>query len=300
MIHQAEVEGTWREESLAPFDELMISWNTPRPPRGNYLFYVSVKIDRWSPWLLYASWGRDGQKSFKSKTEEPPVQVYQDAVSILNSQKATGFQIKVTLDDRTTPVSIAQLHVYTNSDWTQAITQSQNYTASPQLELKGLSQMALNHPRNQDLCSPTSTIAVVRYLSNDNTIDPVYFASHVWDEGFDIYGNWVFNVAQASSSLGPIWSSWVERLSGFDPIYESLQAGLPTIVSVRGPLSGSALPYAKGHLMAVIGYDAQEKKVICMDPAFPSNEESLVSYDFADFMQSWQRRGKIAYVFKRK
>lgn len=100
--------------------------------------------------------------------------------------------------------------------------------------------------------------------------------------------------------LGPKWNCWVERLNGFDEVYNQLLQGNPVVVSVRGPLKGSAAPYTKGHLMAVIGYRPIEHKVICMDPAFPSDQETIVEYDLEDFLQAWSRRGKIAYVFTTK
>ena len=99
--------------------------------------------------------------------------------------------------------------------------------------------------------------------------------------------------------LGSEWNCWVERLSGFDDIYKRLQQGTPVIVSVRGPLPGGALPYAKGHLMTVIGYDTENKKVNCIDSAFPTDGETNVFYELSDFVQAWSRRGKVAYVFSK-
>jgi hypothetical protein len=69
---------------------------------------------------------------------------------------------------------------------------------------------------------------------------------------------------------------------------------------VRGPLPGSAKPYANGHLMAVIGYDPSQQTVICMDPAFPADSETHVVYHLSDFLQAWSRRGNVAYVFAKK
>lgn len=160
--------------------------------------------------------------------------------------------------------------------------------------------MTLEHERFKDLCSPVSTTAVTRFLAQDPTINPIHFAQTAWDSGFDIFGNWVFNVADSYTYLGPKWACWVERLNGFDPVYARLSQGMPVIVSVRGPLQGSALPYAKGHLMAVIGYDPLEQKVRCMDPGFPQDSQTLVSYDFNEFMQAWSRRGNIAYVYEKR
>lgn len=296
---KAPILKEWQEENLSPFDELMISWNASRPIEGKFLFYVSVKIDEWSPWLQYASWGNDGQSSFKSTTDKAPVKVYQDALEILNGKKATAFRIKVVTDGASTLNSIHGLHVYMNSDKAKESQWVDPDLTSIFLKVPGLSQMALKHVRHADLCSPTSTTAVTRYLLNDYTIDPLDFAQQSWDAGFDIFGNWVFNVAQASTHLGDAWNCWVERLNGFNDIYTSLKQGAPVIVSVRGPLSGSALPYAQGHLLAVVGYDALHQNVICMDPAFQTDNETHVSYSLSEFIQAWNRRGNVAYIFQK-
>ena len=69
------------------------------------------------------------------------------------------------------------------------------------------------------------------------------------------------------------------------------------MISVRGPLPGSALPYKSGHLLVVIGFDAEEKEVICMDPAFNTNAETRVRYKLYDLLQAWKRRKNVAYTF---
>lgn len=300
MKHQnAPIQQEWKEENLKPFDELIISWNAARPSEGRFLFYVSVKTDGWSPWLLYASWGNGGQSSFLSTAEEASVRIYQDTLEITEGKKATAFQIKIDAESSANLSSIHGVHVYTNSDNSQAAQRTDPLNTLC-LNVPGLSQMTLNHARYADLCSPTSTTAVIRYLSHDYTIDPLFFAQQAWDSGFDIFGNWVFNVAQASTNLGNRWDCWVERLMGFHDIHSYLQQQTPVIASVRGPLPGSAQPYAKGHLLAVIGYDSLNQKVVCMDPAFPTDSASHASYDLSDFVQAWHRRGNLAYVFKKK
>lgn len=302
MIHQKySFEGVWIEENLSPFDELMLSWNASRPIDGAFLFYISVKIDDdWSPWLLYASWGSVQQSSFLNMVEASSIKVYQDALEVLDGKKARGFQIKITPEDGALISDIHGVHVYTNGDKEKQLQPHDACLPTIHLPVPGLSQMTLDHIRHKDLCSPTSTTAVTRYLSNNSAIDPVDFAQNVWDSGFDIYGNWVFNVAEAAARLGNAWDCWVERLHGFDHIYNYLSLGTPVIVSVKGPLPGSALPYAKGHLMAVIGYDSLNQKIICMDPGFPTDNDTHVSYDLSDFVQAWSRRGYVAYVFKKR
>lgn len=290
MSHQKDASSIWENENVPLFDELMLTWNGERPSDGDYRFYISVKTDEWSPQLLYATWGLDGQSSFEAIEPASKVKVFQDALMVTQG-KATGFKIEVF--PKTSDLS---LHVYTNGDRKDEVITASKDLASVSLNVKGLSQIALNHPRAGHLCSPTSTCAVVQFLSNQHE-DPLDFASHVWDKGFDIYGNWVFNAAQASNLLGPSWHVWVERLSGFDAIHASLQKGIPVVVSIRGPLKGSAAPYLQGHLIAVIGYEAETQSVLCMDPAFPKDEETKVSYPLEDFLQAWSRRGRVAYYF---
>ncbi len=297
MMYKIQVRPNEKLENIPVFDELMVSWNAARPTDGAYHFYVSVKTDEWSPWMLYASWGSEGQSSFSS--QENSVKVYQDVLQIVKGEKASGFLVKIAPEGDAALDDVYGLYVYTNSDHFQEPKQSPSSLKPVCLQVPGLSQMTLNHPRHADLCSPTSSTAVSRYLSNNNAIDPVCFANGASDHGFDLFGNWVLNVAQASSELGREWSCWVERLSGFEEIYHRLHQGTPVILSVRGPLAGSALPYAKGHLMVVIGYEPLQKRVLCMDPAFSSDEQTHVFYDLSDFIQAWNRRGRVAYIFSK-
>ncbi len=297
MIHEKNIEKEWKEENLPPFDELILSWNITRPTEGQLLFYVKVKTNEWTPWLLYATWGSEGQSTFSSATQDASVKIYQDTVEILK-EKGTGFQIKVVNEDPL-PLNRYHLFVYTNGDF-QESEQKISYSLPLYLQVPGLSQMTLNHSRHQDLCSPTSTTAVLRYLTNNHTIDPIHFAGNAWDKNFDIFGNWALNIAQASTELGSEWECWVERLNHFDDIYQQLLKGIPVIVSIRGPLNGSARSYHQGHLIVVTGYDPLQKQVLCMDPAFSSDKETHVCYDLFDFLQAWNRRGKIAYMFDKK
>lgn len=300
-MHHLENPGPeWKEEQTAGFDELMISWNASRPLDGGYVFYVSVYANEWSPWLPYAKWGAVGQAGFSEGVQSSLAKVDQDAVVVLDGKKATGFRVKIAIEGNASLDAVHSLHVYTNSDRVQEARKPVCNSAKVCLPVSGISQIALPDERAKRLCSPTSTVATVRYLLGDSSIEPIAFAEKVWDSCFDIFGNWVLNVAEAAAMLGPDWSCWVERLAGFDAIYERLDLGTPVVVSIRGPLPGSAMPYTSGHLIAVVGYDPMKQKVLCVDPAFPSDHETSVSYDLADFVQAWERRGRVAYIFSKK
>jgi hypothetical protein len=293
IAHLMEIAPEWHRETHKPFNELILSWNGARPEQGKIDFYIRVKTEEWSSWLHYASWGKDEQCTFNVTMGD--VKSYQDAIELLNGKKASAFEVKIVSASQD---SLHALHVYTNGD--KHAEPKFSYPLEPvQIDVKGLSQMALKHARSQSLCSPTSTTAVLRYLTQ-SPIDPLEFAAHARDHRFDIYGNWILNAAQASAELGSDWNCWVERLDGFSDIYNRLIRGFPVVISIRGPLQGSALPYEQGHLIAIIGYQPVGKRVLCMDPAFPSDEETVVSYDLDDLMQAWNRRGRVAYLFEAK
>lgn len=296
MIYATDEIGSWKVENCPSFNELMVSWNGNRPQKGKFSIYVSVQAVDWSDWLLYSSWGAEGQESCQQ--QNAIAKVYQDAVEILGNQKGTGFQIRVEAEEGASLKDLRRIIVYTNGQTDKK--EMGDYLNPVYLKVKGISQLQLNHERKRDLCSPTSTTAVVRYLTGKESIDPLAFAARARDLKFDIFGNWVLNVAEASHHLGPSWSCWVERLDSFTQIYDRLLKETPVIVSVRGPLKNSASPYAKGHLLAVIGWDPEKKEVICMDPAFEEDEKTHVRYALPDFLEAWERRGRIAYLFARQ
>jgi len=282
MYHSLKTE-EFHRENIPAFNEMIVSWNGER--RAENKIFIRVKLEDWSPWFLYATWGQGSQVSFRKK--EGFLEVDQDILQVTEGKKATGFHIKADHPLR--------LHVYTNGA-KEPIAQTMDRPIF--LEVPGLSQIALNHPRSTSLCSPTSLTAVLRALSKKQ-MEPIRVAERVWDQGFDIFGNWVLNVAEGWTHLGPSWSTWVERLTGFSDIYRRLILGTPVIVSVRGPLPGSAGAYEAGHLIVVSGYDPKTQEVHCMDPAFASDDCTHVRYQLEHFMASWERRGKVAYIFEK-
>lgn len=284
MFHSQETK-EFSCASVPPFNEMIVSWNGQRPALGSVGIYARVLMEEWTPWVEYMTWGADEQLSHK--TQVGFVKVYQDHLEVLEGQEARGFQIRADQPLR--------FHVFTNG---RKEIPGPLPTEPVHVQIGGLSQMVLQHPRHRDLCSPTSTSAVIHFLAQ-KAVDPVQFAERVRDHGFDIYGNWVLNVAESSGYLGPSWGAWVERLQGFADIHRRLLTGTPVIVSVRGPLPGSAQPYAHGHLLVVTGFTPKTAEVHCMDPAFPSDDQTHVRYRLDDFLAAWARRGHLAYIFEK-
>jgi hypothetical protein len=289
----------WESQSITAFNELLISWNSSRPEQGHYSVQVSVKNEAWSPWMPYAEWGQAHQRSFIWKDVQQNVEIYQDAVALKQGHPGTAFKVRVCAEEGATLEGLRSLHVCASQGADIYDTAFQADTESIALEVNGVSQMALDDPRAHRLCSPSSTTAVLHYLLQDPSIHPLDFAEASWDGGFDIFGNWVLNVAEASHcSQDSGLVCWVERYSSFQPILEGLYAGFPSVISIRGPITGSAQPYKEGHLLVIIGFDTSTQEVLCMDPAFPTDEDTLVRYDIQDLLRAWERRGRIAYVFR--
>ena len=287
----------WEETQLSSFDELIVSWNAERPESGFYLIQVSLFISAWSPWLDYAYWGTNDQYTFKNDLPDLGIQVYQDIIKVLRDNKATGFRVRIIAKEKEALDGLRTLHISAIDRSTHTVNFTPSENVSVNLKVMGLSQIALLDERRLSLCSPTSTTAVINFLSDTLPLSPLEFASYVVDSAFDIYGNWILNTAQASHLLGKSWECFVARLTSFNQIVDQLGKGYPVVVSIRGPLKGSALPYESGHLVVVTGYESKNQEVLCMDPAFPTDDLTHVKYPLNEFLTAWSRRQGTAYLF---
>jgi hypothetical protein len=287
----------WEETQLKPFDELIVSWDAERPLKGSYLIQVSLFTSKWSPWLDYAFWGAHDQYTFKEHLSELGIQVYQDAIEVLQDKKANGFRIRIMANEKASLDGFRTLHTSSIDRKIHTVNFIPSKNVSVNLKVNGLSQIALSDERHLRLCSPTSTTAVINFLSGTSDISPIEFANSIVDSAFDIYGNWILNTAQASHVLGNSWHCFVARLTTFNQIVDQLMKGYPVVVSIKGPLRGGALPYESGHLIVVTGYDSESQEVFCMDPAFSTDDLTHVKYSLNDFLTAWNRRQGIAYLF---
>lgn len=286
----------WKVESLSPFDELLLSWDAARPDQGSLLFFVRVKTDDWSPWMRYSEWGKDTQLSFTENHPDSFVKLFQDTLNTQQGKTASAFQIKVVGKQGASLKGLRHLFVCT-SQISQFAVNAPEKLDPVFLSVLGQSQMILDHPRNKDMCSPTSTSTVVNFLLGKKEVQPLDFASRVKDMGFDIYGNWALNVAEANHALHGKFSCRIERLNGFADLHSYLKKGLPVVVSVKGEIPGAVKPYQSGHLMVVTGFDPEKRRVHCVDSAFDANEKTAVSYALEDFLKAWGTRKNLAYVF---
>jgi len=281
----------WKKQETMPFSEMIVSWSGQRPQRGLIKISISIRDNAdWSPWFDYAEWKSLEQHLFN-------FQPYKDIDQFLTGgKKATGFRVRVEAQNSASTSLLRALHVSITDPSIHQISPKIPTKNSRILDVPPVSQIALDHPDSTRICSPTSTAAAVAFLLNIPQVDPLAFAKKVQEHYSHIYGAWALNTAEASHQLGDSWYCYVMRCSHLDQIIDQLNKGYPVVVSIQGPITGGARPYESGHLIVIRGYDAQQKKLLCMDPGFPDNDATYVSYDVDDFLNAWKRRKGMAYM----
>ena len=296
----------WEIQKTNPFTELILSWNAIRPKQGKYSFWVSVKNGQWSSWRKIAEWGTNGQKTF-SHTRDPFVHVKHVRVEMQKQSHGNACQIKVISENGADIKNVKALFACL-SNFKNFIIQRPSKILSSTLirNIPKQSQWTLGHSRAKDLCSPTATSMAVHYFRTKNRssypqtklqTNAKSFANKVHDDSYlDIYGNWLFNVAQAYNETKAEIFYKVERLNNFEVLHSYLAKKIPIVVSIRGTLNGGAWPYNNGHFVVVVGWNSQKRKVLCIDPAFRQQKKLLRSYHIRDFLRAWGKSRNLSYV----
>jgi len=252
-------------EYLKPFKALMISWKGERPLRVE----VQVLHKQWSPWVLYADWGRHRQRG--SDADEI---VDIDCVRAANGARVrfSGDVEKVWLSTPAQgelPAEAGACTIETGPVW---------------------SQMEQIHARPNALCSPTSICHALGAMGV--VVEPVEMADRVYDWHHNIHGHWAFAVAAAGEFVDGACAKW---LKGLGDLQGELMRGKPVVVSVCGKIIGAPKVYSEGHLMTVVGMG--ENTVSVLDSAFDTSLKVLVHYSKQDFLSAWRRRHFLAYTF---
>lgn len=285
--------------NVPTFSQLIFSWNAGRPATGYFSFVVQVRdmhTKRWGKWHHMIDWGNVAQKSYLSATDGYSKYVHV-RLETEGEKKADAFRIKI-IGQEGANVALVKLLAVSIADYAQFKPEHVDAcTSLPSVFVKGVpkvSQFQVDHPENRRLCSPTSCSMVAGFLRGEQ-VDPVDFADNVFDHGLEIFGSWPFNMAYAfEQCLGNNWF-FTARLNGFADIHRQLMQGLPVAVSIRGALDGAPKAYEDGHLLVVVGWNAQKKSVICHDPAFDSHQYVLKQYPVKSFIRAWECSRRLAY-----
>ncbi len=292
-IKPNQTDISWEVTHTPTYNQLIVSWNSLRPTVGFYLIEVALFLKGcWSDWITYAQWGTNFQECYEH--EGNGYKVHQDVVQ---SSECNGFRVRVSAKENASLIHFHTLFACIGDVNKHFFDSSLFGATTTELDVLGRSQMAIIDPKNKRVCSPASTTAVLQYLKPSSELGIMHFAGKVWDQNCDVFGNWVLNIAEAYNYLGADWSCWVECLTSFNLVLDQLKKGYPIIVSIKGPLEGAPLSYSSGHLVAVIGYNHNTSQILCIDPAFPTDNFTKVYYPYYDFLQAWSRRHYLAYMF---
>jgi len=288
----------WESSETPPFNELILTWNAHRPEEGRYSFFISLYQDgHWSPWLYSSEWGDLGQIIFNDAPEDSFAMTYRDGAKPKKGF-ATGFRIRVLAAEvadlsgiKTVWVNLCNLTEFRPT----ALHQSLDLILLQNVPRQ--SQITLRHPRSLDLSFPVAMSTALNTLLQRKAIDPVDFSNQVMDNDTDFYESWMLNAAEAAHRLGADYSVHVERLTDFEALHSHLLQGSPVLISMRGSFLGGPRLYHFPHILCVIGYNPDERKVYCIDSGFPNDKSTFVSYRIEDFLKCWNTQKNIACVF---
>lgn len=164
---------------------------------------------------------------------------------------------------------------------------------APELEAPCLSQMRLDAAIARHVCSPLSVAMVLARMGIDT--DPETFArSTEHPDHRRLFGMWPLNLARA----------WHAGAAGLIRVFTRpaevaalLAAGHPIVASIRfeeGALPGAPLPRTGGHLVVLLGMDADRVRV--NDPAAPDDASVCRRYDRKAFLDAWLADRGVGYV----
>lgn len=157
------------KQNIPHFSQLIFSWNAFRPTQGYFSFYAQVrdaKTRQWHDWHKMIDWGKDVQKSYLHKG--PVSEYYHVRLEIPKSNLADGLRIKIVPSDNADLSLLKALAVNISNISKFTLLPHNHYQNLPSIVIDNIpqqSQMILEHPRAEHMCSPTSVSMLVSYLN---------------------------------------------------------------------------------------------------------------------------------------
>jgi hypothetical protein len=317
--------GTWTSPWATPgFDatSLVPTWEAATPGRSMVRVEVRARAadGTTGTWDTVADWSRTNRPVPRTTYSGQPDDLGRVAVDTwLATTSITSWQLRVTLlrpQGSSLGVGLERVGAVASLDAaTPRPTSRPGPGVGTVLPVPTLSQMVHSghYPQwgggGEAWCSATSTAMVLGYygISPATTgitpghVDAVvdHTAKMVYDHGYDGTGNWAFNTAYAATLVAG--DSYVTRMRDLREAEDYIAAGVPLIVSIafgRNQLAGAPISASNGHLLVVVGFEA-DGDVVVNDPAGATNAEVRRVYDRAQFERIWiAASGGTAYVVR--
>ncbi len=325
VARRAYEAGTWTSPWATPgfgASALIPSWEATTP--GRSLVRVEVRArtadGTTGSWDRIADWSRTGRPVARTTYSGQADDLGRVSVDTwYAASTVTSWQVRVTLmrpRGSSTRVSLERIGALASVDASATRpTSTPGPGAGTVLPVPTYSQMVHSghYPKwgggGEAWCSPTSTAMVLGYYGispsptgitaghPDAVVD--HTAKMVYDHGYRGTGNWAFNTAYAATLVAG--DSYVTRLRDLREAEDYIAAGVPLIVSIafgRSQLTGAPISASNGHLLVVVGFEA-DGDVVVNDPAGASDAEVRRVYDRAQFERIWiAASGATAYVIR--
>ncbi|RYB93432.1 peptidase C39 family protein [Nocardioides oleivorans] len=317
--------GTWTSPWATPgfgATSLVPTWEASTPGRSMVRVEVRAKGSdgRTGSWDTMADWSRTNRpvrRTTYSGQADDLGSVNVDTWTAASTISA--WQVRVTLmrpKGSTNAVTLERVGAVASAgEKTPRPTSVPGPGVGTVLDVPPLSQMVHtgHYPQwgggGEAWCSATSTAMVLGYYGIapaptgiaaghvDAVVD--HTAKMVYDHGYRGTGNWAFNTAYAATLVAG--DSYVTRMSGLREAEDYIAAGVPLVVSIafgRNQLTGAPISASNGHLLVIVGFEA-DGDVVVNDPAGATDAEVRRVYDRAQLERIWiAASGGTAYVIR--
>lgn len=315
------------------FNELVSSWNAKTPVGTFVQSEVQPQLDNghWGTWYALGRWASgdtDFHRTSVGGQGDADGYVAIDTF-FAKDHPAIAYRLRLTLSRRAGSTSTPTVTRF--SAVASNLTNEKNTFPSPttmtgttiDLKVPTYSQ-EIHHGEypqydngGEAWCSPTSTSMVVAYwagkfpaagyqptAAETAWVNPAYAdpwvdftARAVYDYHYNGAGNWPFNTAYAASRGLVADVTQLHNLGEAEPF---IKAGIPLVASIAfqsNKLSGADIKSTNGHLVVIVGFSGDGKKVLVNDPASPDDASVEHAYDRAEFERAWiGGSGGIVYV----
>jgi hypothetical protein len=303
----------WVGEAISPvvpvefdYDEMIPSWNAVTPAGTWVEILARAELNgRWTKWYnlgIWASGSETIQRHSVPQQADDDGKVAVDTLVITDTKAvADAFQLKVrlfTIDLKVSP----KINTISGAYSTTAVKNSVTSAGNPAnwntlLAVPECSQMV--YEGGNVWCSPTSTSMVVAYWTGyyDTCEASVRAAVEgIYDWVYGGTGNWPFNTAYAGT-YG--LQASVQRFTSMNTVEEWVAQGVPVIISIswgNGQLTGAPVNSSGGHLIVVVGFDAEGNPIV-NDPAAATDEEVQRTYLRSELEAVWlDNSGGVVYL----
>jgi hypothetical protein len=289
------------------FTEAIASWNASTPTGSWIELQIRAQFGtRWSKWYNLGVWAADSstiERHSVNQQSDTDGYVATDTLVVTNKKVVpTAFQLKVRLFS-VTGSAIPAVRNLSTAYSTAAPKTPTLLAGNPArwnrlLNVPECSQMVYADG-GEVWCSPTSTSMVLKYWANDTgPCEPVVRATvaGVYDWLYNGHGNWPFNTAYAATQN---LESYVVRFTTLKQVEDWVASGIPVVASIawsKNELTGAPIPTSSGHLVTIVGFDAQGNPIV-NDPAAASDPDVQRTYLRSQFETVWLKySGGIVYL----